>query len=430
MRSFTLWVFFGLLAVGIAACGGGGSTTVPTAKPVATTASNVIVLPTPPATGGTAAITLPGPTGLVPTLTLGPGFTAGTQLFVSTTNYGQTQSTDRSTQSTIAACPVVIDVTMYFSNAVPLTALQAFAVQFSALPFLGSGTFNASFYDGNATQTSGSPLAPTATNGCATAPNPLLVIATSAGTVANGTATFANFTANTGLSSGVATKFGLGANNAGAIPANEVVGFYVSFTASTATATPTATASGSPSAQPSATASASLASLTAAGGSFTLPTLNSGAYSGSVPYATVSPAASNTGQYTVMFGNYLFAASPAPTQPPGSGNVYAAVNITNGGSASPSFTGTASTITMTVPTIASKTSVTVRMWEMNGQAGGDPICLGNNVTTLAVTPAAGGVLTFLTPFQGSTATTGSNCTDNQVNPFPPADAVFILVTDT
>jgi hypothetical protein len=238
MRSFVLWVFFGLIAVGVAACGGGGSTTVPTAKPAATTASNVIVLPTPPATGGTAAITLPGPTGLLPTLSLGPGFTAGTQLFVSTTNYGQAQSTERSAESTIAACPVVVDVTMYFNKAVPLNALQAFAVQFSALSFLGTGTFSASFYDGNAVQTTGLPLAPAATNGCATAPSPLLVIATSAGTVSNSTATFANFTSNTGISPAVGTKFGLGANNAGAIPANEVVGFYVTFTASTATATP------------------------------------------------------------------------------------------------------------------------------------------------------------------------------------------------
>ena len=232
MRSFALWVFSGLIAVGLAACGGGGgSTTVPTAKPAATTASNVVVLPSPPPAGGTAAVTLPGPIGLIPTLALGPGFTAGTQLFVSSTNYGQTQSTDRSTQTTIAACPVVIDVTMYFSAAVPLNALQSFALQFSALPFIGPGTFTAQFYDGNAVQTSGSPLAPPATGGCATVPNALLVIASAKGTVASSTATFANFTANTGIATDVATKFGLtGTNGGGTIPANEVVGFYVTFT--------------------------------------------------------------------------------------------------------------------------------------------------------------------------------------------------------
>ena len=59
------------------------------------------------------------------------------------------------------------------------------------------------------------------------------VIATSTGTVANQTATFTNFAQNTGVDPGIATKFGFTSNGGGAIPANEVVGFYVTFTPST-----------------------------------------------------------------------------------------------------------------------------------------------------------------------------------------------------
>jgi hypothetical protein len=230
---------FGVFAVAIAACGG-GSTTAPVPAPAATTAANVISLPTPPTGTNTLSIPLPGPLGIAPALTLGAGFTAGTQLNVSTSTFGQTQSAERSAQSTFLSCPVLISLTAYFSQPVPIAAVQAFAVNYAQLLGMYStlGTnFTVSVFDGNAVQTSGAPQPLPAPSGCATAPNPLLVLATATATSSNGLVTFTNFVSNPALAPSVAAKYGLGASGTGTIPANELFGFYVTGTKSSPTPT-------------------------------------------------------------------------------------------------------------------------------------------------------------------------------------------------
>ncbi len=454
------------VSIAVVACGPGNNTppvavTGPVA-PAATTTTQTVTLPAPPTGTNTVQATLPSAGGITPTLVLGAGYPAGTQLLVSASNYGQTASVERrAAATTFATCPVLLDVTAYATQAIPASALVAISVNYSVLNFVGTGTFSISIYDAGAAPASGPPPAPPATNGCPSAPANSSVLGTGTGTVSNGTVTFNNITSNSGLSSTLQTLYKVSGGSP-TIPANEVFGFYVTFvpgatpspaptssgsaspsptptgTGSTnASPTPspsasaTATASASPTAQASASATASASTLTAGGASFSLPSLNNGAYSGTVPYGPVT--GSTTGPYTIAFANYHGAPSPAPTVPAGVTVVYAEINIINSGTGSPAFGGTPSNITLTVPTTAGKSSVTVRMWEMNGLPGGTPVCLGNNVTTLTVTPGAGGTLSFLTPFQASTGTTGSNCTDNQLNPFgfgtAGSDSAFIMITD-
>lgn len=238
MRSFVLWAFFGLLALGVAACS--GSTTAPVPVPAATTAANVILLPTAPPSGGSVTLSLPGPLGIVPALAMGTGFATGTQLAVSTSTYGQTASLERSAMSTFATCPVVVALVAYFNQAVPISAIQSFALAYgSALPFVGPGTFTLQVFDGNVVQPSGVPAGYPAPNGCPPAPNSLLVLATSSAVGVNGSVTFTNFQANPGISPSITARYGITATNPGTIPSNELFGFFVTYQAAAASPKPT-----------------------------------------------------------------------------------------------------------------------------------------------------------------------------------------------
>jgi hypothetical protein len=262
------WLVLGVFAAAVwTGCGGGGggssttpavnTTATPVPAPAATTATQSVALPTPPAAGATVAVTLPAPGGITPTLTLGTGYTAGTQIVVNAANYGQTASYLRSPKSTFSSCPVLVDLTAYVTLAMPTSAVNGFSVAYgTALSFLGTGTFTAQIYDAGATQTSGSPPAPAASNGCGTAPATSSVLATATGTVANGTVTFTNFQSNANLASSLIAKYNLsGGGNSGTIPANAVFGFYVTFVAG-ATPSPAPTASATPAASPTPTPTA------------------------------------------------------------------------------------------------------------------------------------------------------------------------------
>jgi hypothetical protein len=227
MRSLAPWVALTVLAVGVAACAG-GSTTVAPPIPAATTASNAISLPTTPA-GSSAAVVLPGPINLVPSLAMGAGYAVGTQMFVTSANYGQTSAAARSVQAKFSQCQALLNVTAYFTANVPFTAIQSFSVALgSALSFLNGASVTASIWDAGATIPTGTPApAPQASNGCPTEPVNQIVIASQTATVANQQVTFANLQGNTNLAASLQTKYGVTGGAAGAIPANALFGIYV-----------------------------------------------------------------------------------------------------------------------------------------------------------------------------------------------------------
>jgi hypothetical protein len=198
-----------------------------------------------------------------------------------------------------------------------------------------------------------------------------------------------------------------------------------------------AAGSASPSPQPSATASASVSGTQWMGSSVALPSLNSGAYTGALAQGSYSGSASDA--WVVTYGNYNFGGVTGPTPPPNSGNVYAEVKIAaTAVTGAASFTsGTAVPMTLTVPTTAGLSSVTVREWEIQNA----PLAMCLNFTTgaaaYAITPSGAGLLSFATPLENSTVPiaeqTATGCTsigaDFNINPTGTGGGAWIMVTD-
>ncbi len=207
---------------------------------------------------------------------------------------------------------------------------------------------------------------------------------------------------------------------------------------------PSASSSAAPTAQPSATASAALSGLKLNNTSVALPSLNGGAYSGTITSGTYT--GSPTDQYTVTFGNYFFGGAAAPTAPPGAGNVYAQVSViipTAPTSPAPQWTTVPQNMSLTLPTVAGKSTVTVRMWEAGTitQPTFQALCLDQTTggPAFIATPQTNGSITFPSPFTLSTvsgaALTACNAShttnDANLNPLFGSNAgVWILVTDS
>ncbi len=439
--------------------------------PSATTVTQTISLPSPPTGSNTVQVTLPAAGGIKPALTLGAGYPAGTQFFMSSSNFGQTSSVARvPAGTTFASCPVLLDITAYATQSFPNSVLQALQVDFTSVSFANMVTLTLQIYDaGPAPAGGGSLPTPAATNGCPNAPAASTVLAT-ATTPANGSVAIFNGLP-TNLSSALTQQLQAlySASSTGyKFPANEVFGFYITggrsasptSTPTTAptptpsptpspsptptpspTPSPTPTPSPAPTATPSAIASAALTGtqMTSAT-ALALPTLNNGAYSGTITSSTYTGSGSDA--YVATYGNYAFGGSSvgAPTPPPNVGNVYAEVSVlltsapngTQGWNGSPS-----GNMTLTVPSTAGKSSVTLRMWEGNG-AGGPPalpLCVNQTTggVTQALTPGTGGQLAFASPFQlfltsGAALTACTN--DPSINPLTAVGSgVWILITD-
>jgi predicted lipoprotein with Yx(FWY)xxD motif len=298
-------------ACSLAACGGGnvGGVTAPSA-PAASVVTQSIALPAAPAAGSTVAVALPAPAGIAPTLGLGAGYAAGTQLLVSAANYGQTAALKRVAQSTFASCPVLIDLTAYVTIALPAASIASYAVAYAnALPFLGAGSFTAQIYDAGTTQSTGTPAPPAIGNdGCAIAPLATNVLASATGAVSGGTVTFSNFASNANLAATLQAKYGFTTANP-AIPANTVFGIYVAFTPVALTATPSAAPTATPTATATATATAhASASPTASASASVAPTSSASVTPTASPTAapTATPTAATTLATATLLGSAGF----------------------------------------------------------------------------------------------------------------------------
>lgn len=219
------------VAAALAACAPASTASsvspTPVPVPAATVAAAAVALPAPPSGAGIVAVPLPAPGGITPSLTLGAGYPAGTQIVVSAANFGQTSSAERSTAGTLSTCPTIVAFTAYMTNPVPLAAIKGLTVNVAALPIVSGSVYSAAIFDTGATVTSGLPPAPGITGGCLTPPVPLTTIASAPGSLLGGYASFPAFTPAASVGAFISNAYGLQQPGGGVIPANRAFGISV-----------------------------------------------------------------------------------------------------------------------------------------------------------------------------------------------------------
>ncbi len=415
----------------VASCGGGTVQSVPLAQPTSTAApSSTQTVPT---TGGTLAIpTARG--GQQATLSVAPGAPAGilitTSSSVTAPGSAPAPSSVKRTAAAVTGAVPFFYLTLSVSAPLAATLINAETVTLTA-----NQPPTASYYVefDDITSSPGSKL------GCA-----------GPGTVSAGVATISN------NNTGGACASGGGGNITLTTGHTYLIQFYY-VPAGTATPTPSSSASAaassspsptasptggtpsaSPSPQPSTTASAAVTGTQMNTGSVAMPAF--GSFSGSLTSGPYQGSAADS--YRLTYGNYNFGGTNAPTPPPNSGTVYAQVSLlipTAPTSPVPQWTGAPPSMTLTVPTTAGLSSVTVRMWEVSDGAPNQAMCLNQTTgaANFVTTPGTGGVLTFPSPLQSSTVTGAaltacmgsSTANDANLNPLFGTNAgVWILVT--
>ena len=182
-----------------------------------------------------------------------------------------------------------------------------------------------------------------------------------------------------------------------------------------------------------------------------LPALLGGAYAGTLTSGTYLGSTSSD-TYSLNYANYNYGtgALGAPTPVPGSGNVYAEVSflLTSAANGGQAWLGTAQNMSLTIPTIAAKSSVAVRMWEGGGpNLVPVPMCLNQTAANynasgtgyvFTATVGSGGAIAFPSALQASTIPTSAltACAppnyagDLNINPiFGIGGGLWIMVTD-
>jgi len=394
----------------VASCGGGSIATTPISNATNAPASTQTV----PSGGG--SLTLPAAAGgQVATLAFAAGATGGVTVTASSSATGPgnapaPSSLTRSTEAISGAVPFFY-ITFTVSGNLLATLLNS-----ETVTLLASQPSNASYYVEFDDITS----SPSTKLGCA-----------GPGTVSGTTATVTNQSASGACSN-------TGGNSPNLVPGHTylVQFYYVAAGTASPSPSPSSSASASPSAQPSATASAAVSGANLMGSSQPLPGLNNGAYTGALAQGSYSGLSGD--QWIETYGNYNFGGITGPTPPPSSGTVYAEVHIAAISATNVSFTsGTAVPMTLTVPTTAGKSSVTVREWEAGTVIS--PLCLNFSTGAAAypIVPGTGGLLTFATPLENSTVPiaqqTATGCTsigsDFNINPTSTGGGAWIMVTD-
>jgi hypothetical protein len=451
-------------AIGIAGCSGGAATStplgslLPTPTPVPPlTASGSVPLPT-----SASTVALPAVTGEpVASLAIGAGAPAGVNITATTSTVAPSgavapSSVKRAAEAIAGAVPFYW-VTFTVSTSVSASYFSGESVTLTAVDPT-TASYYAEYDD--ITQSPGTKIASfgpaTVANGVATIANsgvtpPTLLpshtyllqfyyipAGTATPTPAPSGSASAAPSVSPGASSSPSAAPSAGASaSPSAAPSGTASSSPSAAPSSGASSSPSSAPSASPSptpapsATPSAVATSSVTGANLISGNVPLPTLLN-TYTGTLTaYGFYDTMGGSSDTFTVTYANYAVTSgiTSAPTPPPGSGNVYAAVAFVATSATSPLFnSGTAQTMTITVPTAANK-SVTVREWEI----GVSPLCIGSTGgATFAVTGSSTGSLTFPTPLQQNTNPSGTTCStgDSNINPFGVGGGAYILITDT